>query len=124
MKNLDYQEEDIQVSSHSSLKLCCSLGGVEKEIKIGTLMEGIKLSLESKIEKLSPLDNMNHTYESVSKFNKLPNYLMVQMIRFFWKAADDLPNAKPVAVKICKSIDFGTKLDLFDYCTPDLKAKL
>ena len=49
---------------------------------------------------------------------------MVQMIRFFWKAADDLPNAKPVAVKICKSIDFGTKLDLFEYCTPELKAKL
>jgi ubiquitin carboxyl-terminal hydrolase 14 len=87
-------------------------------------MEGIKLSLESKIEKLSPLDNLNHTYESVSKFNKLPSYLTVQMIRFFWKAADDLPNAKPVAVKICKSIDFGTKLDLFDYCTPDLKAQL
>lgn len=43
---------------------------------------------------------------------------MVQMIRFFWKAADDLPNAKPVAVKICKSIDFATKLDVYDYCTP------
>lgn len=87
-------------------------------------MEGIKLSLEGTIEKLSPLDNLNHIYQSTSRFNKLPNYLMVQMIRFFWKAADDLPNAKPVAVKICKSIDFGTKLDLYDYCTPDLKAKL
>jgi len=49
---------------------------------------------------------------------------MVQMIRFFWKTADDLPNAKPVAVKICKSIDFGTKIDLFEHCTPELKAKL
>ena len=93
-------------------------------MKIGTLMEGVKLSMESKIEKLSPLDNINHTYQSISQFNKLPNYLMVQMIRFFWKAADDLPNAKPVAVKICKSIDFGTKLDLYEHCTPDLKAKL
>jgi ubiquitin carboxyl-terminal hydrolase 14 len=87
-------------------------------------MEGVKLSLESKIEKLSPLDNSNHLYQSTSKFNKLPPYLMVQMIRFFWKAADDLPNAKPVAVKICKSIDFGTKLDLYEYCTPELKEKL
>ena len=87
-------------------------------------MEGIKLSLESKIEKLSPLDNLNHLYQSDSKFNKLPPYLMVQMIRFFWKAADDLPNAKPVAVKICKSIDFGTKLDLYEHCTPELKVKL
>jgi ubiquitin carboxyl-terminal hydrolase 14 len=87
-------------------------------------MEGIKLSLEGTVEKLSPLDNINHNYEKISRFNKLPHYLMVQMIRFFWKAASDLPNAKPVAVKICKSIDFGTKLDLFDYCTPELQAKL
>lgn len=70
------------------------------------------------------VDGMNHTYQKVSRFNKLPDYLMVQMIRFFWKAASDLPGAKPVAVKICKSIDFGTKLDLFDYCSPELKAKL
>ena len=38
------------------------------------------------------------------------------MIRFFWKAASE--GSKPVAVKICKSIDFGTKLDLYDYCSP------
>jgi ubiquitin carboxyl-terminal hydrolase 14 len=73
---------------------------------------------------MSPLDNLNHIYENVSRFNKLPSYLMVQMVRFFWKAASDLPNAKPVAVKICKSIDFATKLDLFDYCSLDLQAKL
>jgi hypothetical protein len=46
------------------------------------------------------------------------------MIRFFWKAADNSPNAKPVAVKICKYIDFGTKLDLYEHCTPELKVKL
>jgi len=40
------------------------------------------------------------------------------MFRFFWKQADDLPHSKPVATKICKSIDFGAKLDLYDYCTP------
>lgn len=90
-------------------------------MKIGTLMEGVKLSLEGSVEKHSPLDGLNHIYQTSSQFNKLPNYLMVQMIRFFWKAAPDMPNAKPVAVKICKSIDFGTKMDLFDHCTPALK---
>ena len=74
--------------------------------------------MEGQLEKLSPIDHLNHTYSKISRFSKLPNYLMVQMIRFFWKAADDLPNAKPVAVKICKSIDFATKLDVYDYCTP------
>jgi len=28
MKNLDIPDEEAQVSSHASLKLCCSLGGV------------------------------------------------------------------------------------------------
>lgn len=46
------------------------------------------------------------------------------MVRFFWKKADDLPHSKPVAAKICKAIDFGAKLDLYDYCTPELKATL
>lgn len=39
------------------------------------------------------------------------------MVRFFWKKADDLPNAKPNAAKICKSIDFSHKIDIFDSCT-------
>lgn len=67
---------------------------------------------------------MNHIYETTSRFSKLPSYLMIQMVRFFWKAASDLPNAKPVAVKICKSIDFGTKIDVYDHCTPELKSQL
>jgi hypothetical protein len=39
--------------------------------------------------------------------------MFVQMVRFFWKKADDLPHSKPVAAKICKSIEFSQKLDIF-----------
>ena len=46
------------------------------------------------------------------------------MVRFFWKKADDLPHAKPTAAKICKSIDFSHKIDIFDYCTQQLQEKL
>ena len=46
------------------------------------------------------------------------------MVRFFWKKADDLPHSKPTAAKICKSIDFSHKIDIFDYCTENLKATL
>jgi ubiquitin carboxyl-terminal hydrolase 14 len=97
---------------------------VEKDMKIGTLMEGIKLSLETKLEKISEVDGLNHKYEKTTKFNTLPPYLFVQMVRFFWKVASDMPHSKPTAAKICKSIDFGHRLDLFDYCTEDLKTKL
>jgi hypothetical protein len=46
------------------------------------------------------------------------------MVRFFWKQASDLPHSKPTAAKICKSIDFGLRVDIFDYCSEELKEKL
>lgn len=46
------------------------------------------------------------------------------MVRFFWKKAEDLPHSKPTAAKICKNIDFSHKIDIFDFCTEDLRAKL
>ena len=73
---------------------------------------------------MSQIDNVNHIYDKITKFNSLPSYLLVQMVRFFWKKAEDLPHAKPTATKICKSIDFSLKIDIFDYCTDDLKEKL
>jgi ubiquitin carboxyl-terminal hydrolase 14 len=46
------------------------------------------------------------------------------MVRFFWKQAADLPHSKPTAAKICKSISFSQKIDIFDYCSDELKNKL
>lgn len=48
------------------------------------------------------------------------------MIRFFWKEVNDPDTQfnKPQATKICRVVDFGLKIDLFDYCTPQLKSKL
>lgn len=46
------------------------------------------------------------------------------MVRFFWKKAEDLPHAKATAAKICKTIDFSHKIDIFDFCTEELKEKL
>ena len=65
------------------------------------------------------LDDQNHIYESINRFNNLPPYLLVQMVRFFWKEVNDPDSAfnKPLATKICRPIDFGMRLDVFDYCT-------
>jgi hypothetical protein len=48
------------------------------------------------------------------------------MIRFFWKEVNN-PDSnfnKPQATKICRVVDFGSKIDLFDYCTDELKKNL
>ena len=36
-------EKDTQQNFTSSTKLCCSLGGTGKDVKVGTILEGIKL---------------------------------------------------------------------------------
>ena len=48
------------------------------------------------------------------------------MVRFFWKEVNDPDSQfnKPLATKICRAIDFGGKLDVFDFCTPELQEKL
>jgi len=116
--------EDQEITFSESTKLCCSLGGAGQDVKIGTMLEGIKLSLEGEVEKNSKLDNNNHVFSKVQRFNKLPKYLLVQMVRFFWKEAGNEFNDKAVATKICKSIDYSTTLDVFDFCTPELKKEL
>lgn len=72
------------------------------------------------------VDNANHIYESQSKFSSLPSHLIVQMIRFFWKEVNepDTQFNKSQATKICRVIDFGARLDIFDCCTDELKKRL
>jgi ubiquitin carboxyl-terminal hydrolase 14 len=72
------------------------------------------------------VDNVNHIYLSKTRFSSLPQFLIVQMVRFFWKEVNDPDNQfnKPQATKICRVVDFGLKLDLFDLCTEELKATL
>jgi len=52
---------------------------------INHLAEGVKLVLEEVVNKNSPTLGRNADYLKVSKVNKLPPYLIVQMMRFQWK---------------------------------------
>jgi ubiquitin carboxyl-terminal hydrolase 14 len=52
---------------------------------INHLAEGLKISLEGDIEKRSPLLGRDCVYFKQSKINKLPSYLTVHFVRFYWK---------------------------------------
>lgn len=53
-----------------------------------------------------------------SKINRLPAYLTIQFVRFFYKEKDKI-NAK-----ILKDIKFPMEFDAFELCTPELQEKL
>jgi len=50
--------------------------------------------------------------------SKLPKYIPVQLVRFFWKQKTQ-KNAK-----ILRKVIFPEKMDVYDFCSDDLKAAI
>mmetsp|Transcript_9361 Transcript_9361/g.40673 ORF Transcript_9361/g.40673 Transcript_9361/m.40673 type:complete len:495 (-) Transcript_9361:259-1743(-) len=110
--NQESTDEVLTVTTKHRL-LRCHIGN-----KTSHLFEGLKESLEEDIERNSEVLGRDATFKQISKIEKLPGYLAVQMVRFRWKAAES------VKAKILKSISFPFTFDVLDLCTEDLQAKL
>jgi len=82
------------------------------------LYDALKHSLEEEITKKSPTLNREAKYRKVQRIQKLPFYLTVQFVRFFWKQQNK------VKAKILRKVEFPFTLDVYDFCTDELKAKL
>lgn len=50
--------------------------------------------------------------------SRLPAYLPIQMVRFYYK------EDKKLSAKILKDVKFPIVLDVYELCTPELQAKL
>ncbi|KAL6721914.1 deubiquitinating enzyme [Lecanora helva] len=105
-------EEPIE-SSDAFLKLDCH---IEKETS--HLRDGILAGLEEKLEKNSPTLNRDAMYTKKSRISRLPKYLTVHFVRFFWK--------KEIRkkAKIMKKVTFPAELDVVEYCTDTLRKQL
>lgn len=67
---------------------------------------------------------INQIYKKESKISKLPEYVVVQMQRFFWKGESAVAGTKATKTKILRNVAFPLVLDLFNYCNDDLKKNL
>jgi ubiquitin carboxyl-terminal hydrolase 14 len=95
------------------LKLNCHIDN-----NLNHLTDGIKASLTEEIEKNSETLGRDAIYTKTSRVSRLPKYLTVHFVRFFWKK--DI-NKK---AKILKKVTFPEELDVVDYCTEDLRKHL
>ena len=100
-------------SSDVFLKLDCH---IEKETN--HLRDGILKGLEEKIEKNSPTLDRDALYTKSSRISRLPKYLTVHFVRFFWKK--DIRKKS----KIMKKVTFPRELDVVEYCTDTLRKQL
>ncbi|VDM33200.1 unnamed protein product [Hydatigera taeniaeformis] len=82
------------------------------------LHTGIRNGLEGTLTKSSTTLGREATYKKVSRISRLPGYLCIQFMRFFYKEKEKI-NAK-----ILKDVKFPLCLDLFEFCTKELQTKL
>lgn len=95
------------------LKLDCHISATTNHLR-----DGILAGLEEKLEKQSPVLGRDAIYTKKSKISRLPKYLTVHFVRFFWKR-----EAQKKA-KIMRKVTFPPELDCVEFCTDELKSML
>ncbi|GAX72099.1 ubiquitin-specific protease [Saccharomyces cerevisiae] len=106
-------DNDITVKENESdSKLQCHISGTTNFMRNG-LLEG----LNEKIEKRSDLTGANSIYSVEKKISRLPKFLTVQYVRFFWKRSTNKKS------KILRKVVFPFQLDVADMLTPEYAAE-
>lgn len=105
--------EEPVVTEEPFLKLDCHISATTNHLR-----DGIASGLDEKIEKRSALLDRDTVYTKKSKLARLPTYLTVHFVRFYWKR-----EAQKKA-KIMRKVTFPHELDVVEFCTDELKSML
>ncbi|CAG4987022.1 ubiquitin carboxyl-terminal hydrolase 14 isoform X2 [Colias croceus] len=100
-------------SSESFLQLSCF---ISQDVKY--LQSGLRSKMSEQITKLSQTLGRDAVYTKTSKISRLPAYLTVQFVRFYYKEKESI-NAK-----ILKDVKFPLDLDVYELCSPELQERL
>lgn len=122
VKNKETDAEPEQVTKEQVLRLSCHIDNNNNPIN--HMAEGLKISLEGDIEKYSDILGRNAIYFKQSMVNKLPSYLTVHFVRFYWKKESALSGTKAGKAKILRNVSFPKVFDIYEHCTDDLKKSL
>lgn len=117
LKCNESETEPVTSVKESELQLSCFL---DKEVKY--LMSGIKNKFSGELEKRAETLDRNAVFSKNTEITRLPAYLSVQMVRFFYKEGKG--GAAGVNAKILKDVKFPKTLDLLEVCSEQLKEKL
>ena len=118
MKNIE-EPTEIKEKKEITFKLPCYIDNLTNE-----LQSGLKTSLKENIELYSDVLQRNSFYEKSQLISRLPQYLTVQFMRFFWKKENISTGSKAGKAKILKSILYSKNLDLYDFCNKQTQELL
>lgn len=114
-------EPPVQLRSRA-LKLVCNIQGGPLSTPVDFLQQGLKLALEGSVEKHSDILGRNAIWRKRQKVASVPKYLCIHFMRFFWKESSRDQGGEKV--KILRSVAYPDALDIYEFCTPELQAKL
>eukprot|EP00752_Nemacystus_decipiens_P016309 g14585.t1 len=114
-----------KTSKSTAKKLVCNIqGGAGASTQINHLSDGMKVGLSDKVEKHSEKLGRDAVFTLKSRITRLPRYLCIQVMRFFWKATPDSMDHQGVKCKIMRPVTFPATLDMYEFCAPSLQAIL
>ncbi|KAK4452784.1 putative ubiquitin carboxyl-terminal hydrolase [Podospora aff. communis PSN243] len=105
--------EQPKITKEPFLKLNCHI-----DASTNHLVDGLSNGLTEKIEKKSEVLDREAVYTKRSKISKLPKYLTVHFVRFFWK------REVQKKAKIMRKVTFPHELDATEFCTDELRKML
>jgi ubiquitin carboxyl-terminal hydrolase 14 len=98
------------VSRERSMRLPLNI-----DAKTNVIHDAIRSSLNYEVTKASASLGRDAKFNVTAEIAKLPPYLAVQFVRFYWRK-----DTKKKA-KICRNVYFPTVLDMLPYCTGALR---
>lgn len=108
-------------------KLVCNIQGGSDgsaQTNVSHVAEGINLSLNGSIEKHSDVLGRDAVWTRKQRIARLPPILCVQFGRFYWKATPDSQDHAGVKCKVMKPVAFNSILDVYEFCSEDVKTEL
>ncbi|GIY67412.1 ubiquitin carboxyl-terminal hydrolase 14 [Caerostris darwini] len=110
---IESEEEPETHLKENFLQLSCFISA---DVKF--MLTGLKQRMLETLTKYSTKLDRDAQFKKTSKISRLPTYLTIQFVRFFYKEKESI-NAK-----ILKDVKFSLELDVFELCSEELQAKL
>lgn len=112
-KCVETEDEPPTKSIEQFLQLSCF---ISQDVRY--MHSGLRSKMQEQITKMSRALKRDAVYTKTSKIKRLPAYLTVQFVRFYYKEKESI-NAK-----ILKDVKFPMEFDAFELCSPELQEKL
>ena len=123
MQCQEVEGEKVKEKYEKAHKLVCNIRGTEVKgaEKVDHLFQGVLAGFEGSIELHSPVAGRNALWKKTTRIDRLPRYICVQFMRFFWKATPGSRDHAGISCKIMRKVKFPRNLDVYEFCSKRLK---